>query len=139
MSNMTLIVIIICLSALIPDMVVLLVSFLRILALERRLEAVDALKQTIEIMEKRTLETREETIGVKAKVYGLDESFISLSNKWNARFRVENAALRRAKKEDEEEGPAVEQQELIPLPANLRGAAAPVNGPRKRQFGEFPT
>lgn len=133
-------VVLIGLLAVIPALIVAVVLFLRVEGFARRFDALDMRFHGIEALEKLQLELRQDCESNKAKILNLDESFVNLSNKWNARARSETLKSRREEKElqeqDETEIPGTEQQ-ILQLP-NLPPAPEPSKKPQ-RKFGMFPT
>lgn len=133
-------VVLIGLLAVIPALIVAVVLFLRVEAFARRFDALDMRFHGIEALEKLQLELRQDCEANKAKILNLDESFVNLSNKWNARSRTEAARVRREEKELQEpedtEIPGTEQQ-VLPLPPLQPQPEAPKQ--QRRKFGMFPS
>lgn len=138
MSITAAIVVIICLAAIIPDLVVLVMAFLKILSLERRIESVESLRNEFRTIDERLQLARSGAEEAKVRCDGLTESLAQLNAKWNARLRVQDMRERKAaarEEAEEEQSPKFEQQEMFPLPTQQDDRG---NHPRKRSFGDFP-
>ena len=78
--------------------------------------------------------------GLRLMVKNLEESFVSLTNKWTSRDRVEKAAVKRKEKEEYDKGfeeSVIDDtnQLTIPFP-NMPHLPPPIQN--KRKFGDMP-
>jgi hypothetical protein len=75
--------------------------------------------------------------GLRLMVKNLEESFVSLTNKWTSRDRVEKAAAKRKEKEETPEAEIYDEQNqlMIPFP-DPQQQQPPIQ--KKRKFGDMP-
>jgi len=145
MTNLYYLTIIIGIWSIIPAGVVSLVLFMRILADERRIEGMEIRKLDLDNVENSLTQMRNKIAVTESNVLSLQESLLTMNNKWNSRLRFENSAERKAEaKKDKNNGSADldgVNGDAIPeqfrLPLNM-----PVDTPpkqiRRRAFGEYP-
>lgn len=75
--------------------------------------------------------------GLRLMVKNLEESFVSLTNKWTSRDRVEKAAAKRKEKEEVEESVEIDDSNQLTIPfPNMPHLPPPIQN--KRKFGDMP-
>ena len=147
-------------AAIIPSLVVAVIAMLRIEALRGDIVSIkhhtDTACQGVadirtymtnisassETMHLKLSELQADNHGTRTMVKNLEESIVSLSNKWNSRERAEKQAVKRKQKEEVEdfeeyeanEIPGTEQQ-LLPLDFQRQPIAHPAQV-QQRRFGE---
>lgn len=144
MSSDQFLIVLVAIWSIIPCLVVAVVLFLRILAGERRIEAMEIRKLDLDNVNNALATIRTNQAEQAAQVLNLEESLTHLSNKWNSRQRVETAAERRKEKKDKDDTPdngsadldgmnggMIPEQYRLPL-------QTPQTQKQRRAFGEFP-
>ncbi len=131
MTNAQLTLIIIALLAIIPAGVVFLSLFSRLISHERRIEDALGGKEDINRLEQSYKDLYTEIEKIKTKQCGLDESFIAMTNRVNARSRWEN----RTKPEKEQE-PKEEKEPEFELPPGMP-PVFPLDRPQPSNGGQM--
>jgi len=136
-------VIIVAIWSIIPALVSAMLLFMRILADERRLEAMEIRKLDFDAIMAELSKVKSAVLDAQADIDSQKESLGFLNSKWNSRLRFEQAADKRNAKEKEGKNGSAERDDIdgekIPeqyrLPLNMPTPAP--TPPRRRAFGQI--
>lgn len=136
MTSMLFYVILFALWSIIPALIVATVLFLRGVAAEKRIEAMEMRKLDVDGVLSAIAAVKQDMATIQAKGVSLEESLSYLNAKWNARMRTEQQQEKKREKENKDNNGHgdldVEQLQAFPVPS------IPQTQKRRRQFGEFP-